>query len=150
MGNVKRLCDHCGNPLEVIGGLPICPQCNDNRGEYYNSLTSAINDFAQNSDMVLIECPGATLYHKDSNEVEVGAKYIDNNDPTQGYEIIKRPVHGPRHVKKRWVKKNDAHLIRRCQSCQDYTVRMRRKEGPDLYIPSRNSYNHRQFNHPKR
>lgn len=143
MSSEKQFCDHCGNPLEFIGGLPICPSCNDDRGEYYNPLTSAINDFAKNSDLVLIECPGATLYKEGSNEVEAGAKYIDNNDPTKGYEIINRQVHGPRHVKKRWVKKKDTHLIRRCQSCQDYTIRMRRKEGPDLFIPSRNGDNHR-------
>ncbi|MFH1700796.1 MAG: hypothetical protein ABIE07_09445 [Candidatus Zixiibacteriota bacterium] len=151
MGSAKLHCDHCGNPLENIGGLSVCPRCNDSRGEFYNPLTSAINDFAHNTDMVLIACPGATLYDENSNEVAAGVKYIDNNDPAQGYEIIKGPVYGPRHVKKRWVKKKDARLIRRCQSCQDYTIRMRRKEGPDLYIPSRNGNNfHRQANRPRR
>jgi hypothetical protein len=98
-------------------------------------------------DKVLIECPGATLYRDGGNEVAAGVKFCDEDDPVQGYEIVDRPVFGPHHVKYRWVKKQDLHLIRRCHSCQDYTVRMRRKEGPDLYIPSRKnpiSYHHSQ------
>lgn len=130
-------CQHCGSPLEIIGGLPLCPRCSDREGRYYNPLSSSINDFADHSDQVLITCHGATLYDPITNDVIAGVRFIDDSDPSQGYEIIDHSVYGPRHVKRRWVKRDDVHLIRRCESCQDYTIRMKRKEGPDLYIPSR-------------
>jgi hypothetical protein len=137
MSDQNEFCQRCGAVLETIGGLPFCPRCNDREGRYYNLLSSSINDFADNHDQVLITCHGATLYDPITNEVIAGVRFVDENDPSQGYEIVNRPVYGPRHVKRRWVKKDDAHLIRRCESCQDYTVRMKRKEGPDLYIPGR-------------
>ena len=96
--------------------------------------------------MVLIECPGATLYHSGTDKVSAGVRFFDPDKPSSGYEIVDKPVFGPKHVSRRWVKKQDIHLIRRCQSCQDHTIRMRRKEGPNLYIPSRRHprTNHRQ------
>ncbi len=121
----------------MIGGLPFCSRCNDREGKFYNPLSSSINEFADNNDRVLITCYGATLYDPDTNEVIAGVRFVDESDPSKGYEIVNRPVYGPRHVKRRWVKKDDRHLIRRCESCQDHTIRMRRREGPDLYIPSR-------------
>ena len=127
----------CGQPLEIIGGLMLCRRCNDTQGEYYSHLTRSIDDFARQADKVLIECPGATLYFPDSNDIAAGVRFLDDHDPSRGHDIVKEPVYGPAHVRRRWVRRQDAHLIRRCQSCQDYTVRMRRKEGPDLYIPSR-------------
>jgi hypothetical protein len=133
----NELCHHCGEPLEIIGGLPLCPRCNDREGQFYNPLSSSINDFADHKDSVLITCHGATLYDPETNEIVAGVRFVDEDDPSQGHEIVNRPVYGPRHVKRRWVKKDDAHLIRRCESCQDHTIRMKRKEGPDLYIPSR-------------
>ncbi len=138
--------------MTTVGGLPFCPNCNDNHGDYYNSLDTSIQAFAEDSDMVMIECPGATIYEEGSNQVSTGVQFYDNNDPSKGFEIITRPVYGPKHVKRRWVKKEDAHLIRRCQSCQDHTIRMRRKEGPDLYIPSRKRDNrhHRKVSHESR
>jgi hypothetical protein len=136
MHHEKDTCPICGGGLEETGGLSICPRCNDAKGDYYNCLSRPISDFADQSDKVLIECPGATLYYPGTDEVAAGARFFDNDDPSKGYEIVGRPVYGPKHVRHRWVKKEDAHLIRRCQSCQDYTIRMRRKEGPDLYIPS--------------
>lgn len=123
--------------METIGGMPFCPQCNDREGKFYNPLSSSINDFADNNDSVLIICHGATLYDPETDEVIAGVRFADENDPSKGHEIVNQPVYGPRHVRRRWVKKDDVHLIRRCQSCQDHTIRMRRKEGPDLYIPSR-------------
>jgi hypothetical protein len=137
MGDYQRLCKHCGEKLQVVGGLPICLKCNDRRGDYYNALARSICDFSEESDKIMIECPGATLYHPGTNEVAAGVSFVNPDDPSQGYTIVKRPVYGPKHVQKRWIKKEDAHLIRRCESCQDYTIRMKRKEGPDLYIPSR-------------
>ncbi|MCK5127272.1 MAG: hypothetical protein KAR42_13540 [candidate division Zixibacteria bacterium] len=152
MGNNKETCEICSADLTYIGGLPFCPNCNDNHGDFYNSLSSTIASFAEDSNMVMIECPGATIYHEGSNDVKAGVKFYNNNDPSKGYEIVTHPVYGPKHVKRRWVKKEDAHLIRRCQSCQDHTIRNRRKEGPDLYIPSRKHDNrhHRKVSHESR
>ncbi len=130
-------CHKCGDALEMIGGLPFCSRCNDREGQFYNPLSTSINDFADHNDRVLITCHGATLYDPDTGDIIAGVRFVDESDPAQGHEIVNRPVYGPRHVKRRWVKKDDIHLIRRCESCQDYTIRMRRKEGPDLYIPSR-------------
>jgi len=140
MDNSEQHCRDCGHELQEVGGLSICPHCNDSRGEHYNYLSQSISAFAEDSDKVLIECPGATIYNPGTNEVAEGVRFVDDNDPSQGYEIVGRPVYGPKHVKHRWIKKEDAHLIRRCQSCQDHTIRMKRKEGPDLYIPSRKGY----------
>jgi hypothetical protein len=137
MGNHKSFCQYCGEELQDVGGLPICPQCNDRRGEHYNFLFQSISDFSEKSDKVLIECPGATLYHPGTNDIAGGVRFNNPDDPLQGYEIVGQPVYGPKHVRRRWVKKENSHLIRRCESCQDHTIRMRRKEGPDLYIPSR-------------
>lgn len=140
MNEKKQICSLCGSELDQVGGLSLCLTCNDSHGAHYTLLSESIGEFAEQFDKVLIECPGATLYRPDSDEVSAGVKFIDNDDPSQGYEIVGRPVYGPKHVKRRWVKKDDLHLIRRCQSCQDYTIRMRRKEGPNLYIPSRKGF----------
>jgi rRNA maturation protein Nop10 len=137
MTNRQETCPHCGRPLDQVGGIPLCLHCNDHRGQYYGLLSESISAFAEQTDKVMIECPGATLYLPDGNEVVAGVRFIDQNDPARGYEIVNHPVYGPKHVLRRWVKREDAHLIRRCESCQDYTIRMRRKEGPNLYIPSR-------------
>ncbi|MEW5994038.1 MAG: hypothetical protein AB1744_06545 [Candidatus Zixiibacteriota bacterium] len=63
-------------------------------------------------------------------------KWLDPDDPSAGYEIVKHPVYAPNHTKRRRIKREVLGKIRRCQACQDYTVRMRRKEGPDFFIPS--------------
>lgn len=107
------------------------------REKQINQLESSINAYSLDSDKVLIECCGATRYRPETNEVSAGVRFVNRDDPALGSDIVSHPVYGPNHVAKRWVKKEDAHLIRRCQSCQDYTIRMRRKEGPDLYIPPR-------------
>ncbi|MDD4052134.1 MAG: hypothetical protein PHR28_09595 [candidate division Zixibacteria bacterium] len=115
----------------------LCPRCTDALGDRFGALAQSLADFTADTDRIVISCPGATLYLPDSDQVTAGVHFFDGNDPLQGYEIIGHPVYGSAHVAHRWVKRQDAHLIRRCQSCQDLTVRMRRKEGPDLFIPSR-------------
>jgi hypothetical protein len=117
--------------------LLLCPRCTDTIGDRFGALAQSLADFTNDTDRIVIACPGATLYLPGSDQVVAGVRFFDPNDPSRGYEIIGRPVYGPAHVSHRWVKRQDAHLIRRCQSCQDFTVRMRRKEGPDLFIPSR-------------
>lgn len=132
----QESCHICGRKLQDVGGLYLCPHCNDSNSESLGLLSASITDFAKDADKVLIECPGATLYRHGTDEVASGVKFLNDDFPYE-YEIIGNSVFGPHHVRHRWVRKEDLHLIRRCQSCQDYTVRMRRKEGSDLYIPSR-------------
>jgi len=87
-------------------------------------------------EYILIECPGATIYREGTNEIEAGAKFIDDDDPSRGYEIIDHPVYSPTHEKKRRIKTEAYGSIRRCRGCQDLTIRMRRQEGPDFFVPS--------------
>jgi hypothetical protein len=87
-------------------------------------------------DKVFIECPGATIYESGTRNIIAGVRFFDEHDPTSGYEIVSHPVYATEHRRKRLVKKEDAHSIRRCQACQDLTIRMMRREGPDFYIPN--------------
>jgi len=148
MNDEQGKCRICGLTLQMTGGLWLCPQCNDRQKMDPGSITDSLLVLADDDHRVLIECPGATLYLPGTNEVSAGVLFSDPDNPACGYKIVDHPVYGPQHVRRRWIKKEDAHLIRRCQSCQDHTVRMRRKEGPNLYIPSlknprRPSYGHR-------
>jgi hypothetical protein len=90
----------------------------------------------EDSEYVLIECPGATLYREGTDEAIAGVEFVDDDDPLLGYRILNKPVHPPTHRRWRRIKKEAIGKIRRCQACQDYTVRMRRKEGVDFFIPS--------------
>ena len=85
---------------------------------------------------MFIECPGATLYEPGTDHVVKGVAFNDDNDPTKGFTIVDRPLYAPTHTHRRRIKLDALGKIRRCQGCQDLTVRMRRREGPDFYIPS--------------
>jgi len=87
-------------------------------------------------DKVFIECPGATVYDPETRNIIAGVKFLDENDPSAGYEIVNNPVYAPEHKKKRLIKKEHLSFIRRCQACQDLTVRLMRREGPDFFIPN--------------
>ncbi|UCD17268.1 MAG: hypothetical protein JSV44_12595 [Candidatus Zixiibacteriota bacterium] len=91
---------------------------------------------APGTDAVFIECPGATVYRPGTREVIGGAHFLDDNDPSRGYEIVDKPIYAPGHTRRRIIKKEHIRSIRRCQACQDLTVRMMRREGPDMCIPS--------------
>lgn len=93
------------------------------------------DDFADD-EHCLIECPGASLYDPVTDQVIAGVEFSDNEDACKGYRIIDRPIYAPNHKPKRRIKLSAQGKIRRCQACQDYTVRMRRREGPDFFIPS--------------
>jgi len=94
------------------------------------------DDVLLDGDNMFIECPGATIYEPGTRNVICGARFIDDNDPSKGFEIVDKPVYAPGHVRRRIIKKDHANSIRRCQACQDLTVRMMRREGPDMCIPS--------------
>ncbi|MEW5796924.1 MAG: hypothetical protein AB1772_11265 [Candidatus Zixiibacteriota bacterium] len=126
-------CINCGRPLISRGGTLVCVDCN-------SELLAASEIFVESADpdgYIMIECPGATLYKDGSDIVEAGVRFLDDNDPSKGFEIIKHPIYSPTHEKKRRIKREAYGRIRRCRGCQDLTVRMRRREGPDFCVPSR-------------
>ena len=100
----------------------------------------AVNPFGEteclDKDKMFIECPGATVYNQETREIIAGARFKDENDPAAGYEIVDQPVYAPEHCRRRLIRKKDQNRIRRCQACQDLTVRLMRREGPDFFIPN--------------
>jgi len=94
------------------------------------------DDEVKDGDKLFIECPGATIYEPGTRNIIAGVKFVDESDPSNGYEIVGSPVYAPEHKKRRLVKKEHLGSIRRCKACQDLTVRMMRPEGPDFYIPN--------------
>ena len=133
-----KTCIHCRRRLIQKNGVWICQRCNSRDLEYARVFIEERDD----EDYVFIECPGATLYEEGTDEVVAGVRFLDDSDPQKGYDIVKHPVYAPTHTKRRRIKKEALGKIRRCQGCQDYTVRMRRREGPDFFVPS--------VKHPKR
>ena len=87
-------------------------------------------------DKMFIECPGATVYDPDTREIIAGVRFLDEDNPSAGYEIIDQQVFAPEHRRRRLIRKEDYKRIRRCQACQDLTVRLMRREGPDFFIPN--------------
>lgn len=125
-------CINCGHLLIEQDNTKICPNCNAKDIQEFAIFTEPNED----DSFVFIECPGATLYEPGTNDVVEGVDFIDNDDPSKGYRIVERPVFAPTHTRRRRVPREAIGNIRRCQACQDYTIRMRRREGPDFYIPS--------------
>ncbi len=107
------------------------------------------NPFEENSetgdDKIFIECYGATVYKPGTGEIEAGVRFLDEKDPSKGYEIVGHQVFAPDHKKRRLIKKSHWGSIRRCQACQDLTVRLLRPEGPDFFIPNPRQPNKRQL-----
>lgn len=131
MPDTKR-CLNCNTDLVTVGSISLCPNCNSADLAELQVFLSADND----RDYVMIECPGATLYEPDGITVAKGVRWHNDSDPSQGYEIIDQQIYAPTHRRFRRIKREALGSIRRCQGCQDYTVRMRRREGPDFFIPS--------------
>lgn len=128
----NRVCINCGRKLINRNGMWLCIECNSRDLGYSQIFT----DLQDDDEYVFIECPGATVYEKDTNKVIAGVQFFDDNDSSKGYRIIGKPVYAPTHTRRRRIKREALGKIRRCQGCQDYTVRMRRPEGPDFFIPS--------------
>ena len=128
----KNRCLNCGQELQKQGGTLVCQRCNSG----ILTASQIFIDPVESDGYVFIECPGATLYKEGTNEIKAGAKFIDDDDPSQGFQIIDHPVYAPTHKKKRRIKNEAFGKIRRCRGCQDLTVRMRRAEGPDFVVPS--------------
>jgi hypothetical protein len=114
---MSRTCINCGKLLTPRGQVWLCLTCNsDALDDTLNILDSPLSN-----DQVFIECPGATVYEPGTESIIAGVRFFDDNDSTKGYEVIGHQIFAPAHNK---------------QPCQDYTVRMRRPEGPDFFIPS--------------
>lgn len=128
----KKRCINCGRPLYRQQGIWLCVKCNSRDID----AARIFIEEKESDDSVFIECPGATLYEPGTHNVLAGVKFHDNDDPFKGYKIIDKPVYAPNHTRRRRIKREALGRIRRCQACQDYTVRMQRKEGPDFFIPS--------------
>jgi hypothetical protein len=126
-----KKCINCGRDLVERADVWVCDHCNTEITEF-----RVFTEPADSEEYAFIQCPGATLYEPGTTEVAQGVQFVDDNDPSKGYRIIGRPVYAPTHTKLRRIKKDVVGKIRRCQGCQDYTVRMRRPEGPDFFIPS--------------
>jgi ribosomal protein L37AE/L43A len=131
MGEIKN-CVSCGRRLLNQHGVWLCPSCNSRDLDTSRVFMEAPGD----DEYVFIECPGATLYESGTTNVIAGVKFHDDNDPFKGHRIIGHPVYAPNHCRRRRIRREALGKIRRCQACQDYTVRMRRREGADFYIPS--------------
>ncbi len=131
MKEVKK-CINCHRRLINKNGIWLCVECNSEDMD----LDGIFTEDKLSDEYIFIECPGATLYKPGTNEVEAGVEFLDRENPQKGYEIIGRAVYAPTHNKRRRIKKENADRICRCQGCQDYTVRMKRKEGVDFFIPS--------------
>ncbi len=94
------------------------------------------NETSLDDDKIFIECPGATIYEPGTRNIIAGVRFYDEQEPSKGYEIVANSVYAPEHRGRRLVRKKDVNCLRRCQACQDLTVRMVRREGPDFYIPN--------------
>ena len=136
--NNSRNCVNCGLPLVQQKGAWVCAKCNPRAIDTSNIFVDDI----ESEEYTFIECPGATLYGENSNDVTEGVRWIDDEDATKGFEIIGQQIFAPNHKKRRRIRKDALGKIRRCRACQDYTIRMRRPEGRDFFIPS--------YKHPRR
>jgi hypothetical protein len=133
--NDNDKCINCGRGLVERNGARFCLQCNSPDLDLSEIFESSGSD----EDYTFIECHGATLYKPGSAEIEAGVKFSDDRagaEQTDEFEIVDRPVYAPTHKKRRRIKREALGRIRRCQGCQDFTIRMRRPEGQDFFIPS--------------
>ena len=99
-------------------------------------LKSPFKDEQLEDDKVFIECPGVTVYEPGTRNVMAGARFVDEGDPSKGFEIVDKQIFAPGHKPRRIIKKDHSSSIRRCQACQDLTIRLMRREGMDFCIPN--------------
>ncbi|MFQ5499142.1 MAG: hypothetical protein ACE5FH_05685 [Candidatus Zixiibacteriota bacterium] len=125
-------CINCERTLIRKRGVPVCPVCNSSELD----IVDLFEDDTPERDHLFIKCPGATLYKDGTNDVLAGVRFLDNSGDKPEFEIVDHPVYAPTHKRRRRIKREALGKVRRCRGCQDYTVRMRRKEGADFYIPS--------------
>ncbi|MBD3217106.1 MAG: hypothetical protein GF310_02435 [candidate division Zixibacteria bacterium] len=123
----QEICPICGKQMKKFNDVFICVECNDRYGDYYNFFANAVSEYKGDDgrEMVMIDCPGATIYDENNSEVVQGAKWNDPRDFSKGYTIIGKRVYAPDHQPKRVIPKEKVNNICRCQACQDLTIKMR-------------------------
>ncbi len=125
MDDKSQRCHICGKVMREYKGVYLCLPCNERYGDFYGFFNSASRDYHEEKEYVIIECPGVTIYDESNQRVVQGVKWNDDRDHAKGYEVIGKQIFAPNHTKTRRVPKDKANNISRCQSCQDFTVRMR-------------------------
>lgn len=135
---VEDVCIGCGGPLLFTDEARLCPKCNTERThELAAAIASGTIYTPNDEDQRFIECPGSSIYDESTGAVIEGADFIEREQGAYEVRIIKHGIYPPGHRSKRLVSQEQFGKIRRCQACQDYTVRLRRKEGVDFCVPSR-------------
>lgn len=129
-------CISCGLPLIFLDEAKLCGRCNSEQTIELASALSGQLNIPNGDERQFIECPGASLYDDKTGLVSEGADFIEHDDGSYEARIVKRPHFPPGHCRRRLVSREKFGKIRRCQACQDYTVRLKRKEGVDFCIPS--------------
>ncbi len=136
LSNAETVCINCGGDLLFLEEARLCPKCNSEATVTMLSEYAPVIMESAEMDRGFIECPGATIFDSETGEPLEGAVFGDNTN--EGYKVkhMKWPVFPPGHKKRRMIPTEAFGKIRRCRTCQDYTVRMRRKEGADFCAPS--------------
>ncbi len=130
------VCVNCGGELLFVDETRLCPKCNSEASvSMIHELSAVILEPAE-MDRGFIECPGATIFDSETGEPVEGAVFADEDDGSYTVRHAKWPVFPPGHKRRRMIPTEAYGKIRRCRACQDYTVRMRRKEGADFCAPS--------------
>ena len=130
------LCVSCGAKLIFESRARLCPKCNTPETKsYLVTLGKALSEIDQD-DSIIIECPGASICDTETGMVNEGAEFIDKADGSYEVKIVSRPVYPPGHTRRKLISPDTFGRVRRCQACQDYTVRQMRREGPDFCAPS--------------
>ncbi len=113
--------------MREFKGIHMCLECNDKYGEYYSFFSSAVSDFRKQdgTEVILVRCPGATIYDESNTKIIRGVRWNNQNDFSEGFTIVGSPIFAPGHRPKRVVPTDNKRSIARCQACQDFTVRMR-------------------------
>ena len=131
------VCVGCGGPLLFVDETRLCPKCNSAASHELTAVLSQTLVIPNGEDRQLIECPGASLYDEVTGRVIEGADFVEHEAGVYEVKLVKHAVFPPGHRRKRMITREAFGKIRRCRFCQDYTVRMRRKEGVDFCVPSR-------------
>ncbi len=144
--DVSSVCVSCGGELLFIDEARLCPKCNTEASIIMIKELSAVVMERAELDSGFIECPGATLFDLKTGEPIEGAVFGDDtaapnstaDGAVESYTVkhVRWPVFPPGHKKRRMIPTEAYGKIRRCRACQDYTVRMRRREGADFCAPS--------------
>jgi hypothetical protein len=137
----SSVCVNCSGELLFVDETRLCPKCNSEASITMIKELSAVVMERAELDSGFIECPGATLFDQKTGEPLEGAVFGDdtgerNTDDSYTVKHVKWPVYPPGHMKRRMIPTEAYGKIRRCRACQDYTVRMRRREGADFCAPS--------------